>query len=76
MSLMRGKDILHSNGECPRLDAVHAAASRMDAVSIVNGNVCGRFHECWHERFVVFCDFCRYTNLVRKSLSEPRLDLD
>jgi hypothetical protein len=30
---------------------------RMGAVSIVNGNVCERFHECWHERFVVFCDF-------------------
>jgi hypothetical protein len=28
----------------------------MGVVSIVNGNVCGRFHECWHERFVVFCD--------------------
>jgi hypothetical protein len=28
----------------------------MDVVSIVNGNVCGHFHECWHERFVVFCD--------------------
>jgi hypothetical protein len=55
MSLMRGKDMLHSNGECPRLDAVHAA-ERMDAVSIVNGNVCGRFHECWHGRFIVFCD--------------------
>jgi hypothetical protein len=26
----------------------------MGVVSIVNGNVCGRFHECWHERFVVF----------------------
>jgi hypothetical protein len=26
MSLMRGKDTLHSNGGCPRLDAVHAAA--------------------------------------------------
>jgi hypothetical protein len=56
MSLVRVKDILHSNGGCPRLDAVHAAASRMDAVSIVNGNVCGRFHESWHERFDVFCD--------------------
>jgi hypothetical protein len=56
MSIMRGKDILNSNGGCPRLDAVHAAAKRMDAVSTVNGNVCGRFHECWHERFVVFCD--------------------
>jgi hypothetical protein len=38
------------------LDAVHAAAQRMGAVSIVNGNVCGRFHECWHERVDVFCD--------------------
>jgi hypothetical protein len=56
MSNMRGKDTLHLNGGCPRLDAVHAAAQRMDVVSIVNGNVCGRFHECWHERFVVFCD--------------------
>jgi hypothetical protein len=26
MSSMRGKDTLHSNGGCPRLDAVHAAA--------------------------------------------------
>jgi hypothetical protein len=25
MSSMRGKDTLHSNGGCPRLDAVHAA---------------------------------------------------
>jgi hypothetical protein len=56
MSNMRGKDTLHSNGGCPRLDAVHATAERMDAVSIVDGNVCGRFHECWHEMFVVFCD--------------------
>jgi hypothetical protein len=54
MSNMRGKDTLHSNEGCPRLDAVHPAASRMGVVSIVNGNVCGRFHECWHERFVVF----------------------
>jgi hypothetical protein len=45
MSIMRGKDTLHSNGGCPRLDAVHAAAWRMDTVSIVNGNVCGRFHD-------------------------------
>jgi hypothetical protein len=56
MSNMRGKDTLHSNGGCPRLDAVHAAAKRMGAVSIVNSNVCGRFHERWDERFVVFCD--------------------
>jgi hypothetical protein len=26
MSSMRGKDTLHSNGGCPRLDVVHAAA--------------------------------------------------
>jgi hypothetical protein len=26
MSIMRGKDTLHSNGGFPRLDAVHAAA--------------------------------------------------
>jgi hypothetical protein len=26
ISLMRGKDTLHSNGGCPSLDAVHAAA--------------------------------------------------
>jgi hypothetical protein len=45
MSIMRGKDTLHSNGGCPRLDVVHAAAWRMDTVSIVNGNVCGRFRD-------------------------------
>jgi hypothetical protein len=56
MSSMRGKDTLHSNGGCPRLDAVHATTYHMNVVSIVNGDVCGRFHECWHERFVVFCD--------------------
>jgi hypothetical protein len=52
---MRGKEPLHSKGAYLRLDAVHAA-KHMGAVSIVNGNVCGRLHECWHERFVVFCD--------------------
>jgi hypothetical protein len=45
MSIMRGKDTLHSNGGCPRLDAVHAAAWRMDTISIVNSNVCGRFRD-------------------------------
>jgi hypothetical protein len=54
---MRGKDALHSNGEYLRLDAVHAMALRIDAVSIVNGNECGCFHEYWHERFRMFCDF-------------------
>jgi hypothetical protein len=37
-------------GRCPCSD------KRMVFVSIVNGNVCGRSHECWHERLVVFCD--------------------
>jgi hypothetical protein len=45
MSIMRGKDTLHSNGGSPRLDAVHAMALRMDTVSIVNGNVWGRFRD-------------------------------
>jgi hypothetical protein len=45
MSNMQGKDTLHSNGGCPRLDAVHAAAWRMDTVPIVNGNVYGRFRD-------------------------------
>jgi hypothetical protein len=69
MTNMRGKDTLHSNGGCLRLDAIHAAAWWMDTISIVISNVCGRFHECWHERFVVFCDLCRYTNHVSKLLS-------
>jgi hypothetical protein len=34
MPIMRGKDTLHSNGGFPRLDDVHAAALRMDTVSI------------------------------------------
>jgi hypothetical protein len=37
-------------GRCPCSD------KRMGTISIVNGNVCGCFRECWHERFVVFCD--------------------
>jgi hypothetical protein len=37
-------------GRCPCSD------KRMGDVSIVNSNVCGSFHECWHERFVVFGD--------------------
>jgi hypothetical protein len=45
MSNMRGKDTLHSNGGCLRLDAVHAAAWRMDTISIVNGSVCGPFRD-------------------------------
>jgi hypothetical protein len=45
MSIMWGKDTLHSNGGCPMLDAVHATAWCMDTVSIVNGNVCGCFRD-------------------------------
>jgi hypothetical protein len=37
-------------GRCPRSD------KRVGVVSIVNGNVCRRFRECWHGRFDVFCD--------------------
>jgi hypothetical protein len=43
MSNMQGKDTLHSNGGCLRLDVVHAVAWRMDTISIVNGNVCEHF---------------------------------
>jgi hypothetical protein len=54
---MRGKDALHSNRECLRLDAIHGVVLCMDAVSIVNGNVCGRFRECWNEKFGMFVEF-------------------
>jgi hypothetical protein len=37
-------------GRCP------CSKKRMGAVSLVNGNVCGRFRGCWHERFDMFCD--------------------
>ena len=47
------------------------SVGRMDAASIVSGNVWERFHECWHERFnayiFVLSIFCRYTN--RDSIS-------
>ena len=34
------------------------SVERMDAASIVNGNVWGRFHVCWHERFNEYiCQF-------------------
>jgi hypothetical protein len=45
MSIMRGKDTLHSNGGCPSLDTFYAAAWHMDTISIVNGTVCGRFRD-------------------------------
>jgi hypothetical protein len=54
MSNMRGKDTLHSNGGCLRLDVVHAAALRMDTVSILNGNVCEHFRDvlAWKVHFL------------------------
>jgi hypothetical protein len=52
---MRGKDALHSNGECLRLGAIHAAVVCMDVVSIVNGNVCGCFRECSAGTLTSFC---------------------
>jgi hypothetical protein len=60
MMNMRGKDTLHSNGGCLRLDVVHAAAWCMDTVSIVNDNVCGRFRDVLARKVL----FCRYTNHV------------
>jgi hypothetical protein len=44
------KRSIYEVGRCPCSD------KRMGAVSIVNGIACGHFHECWHERFVVFRD--------------------
>jgi len=42
------------------------SVERMDAASIVSGNVWEHFHECWHERFnayiYVLSIFCRYAN--------------
>jgi hypothetical protein len=69
MSIMRGKDTLHSNGGFPRLDVVHAAAWRMDTVSISERYCMWTLSWRWHERFV----FCRYTNYVRESLSANRV---
>jgi hypothetical protein len=65
MSNMRGKYTLHSNGGCLRLDAVHAAASRMYVVSIVNGNVCGRFHDVL-ARKVRFLQYITTLRLIAK----------
>jgi hypothetical protein len=73
MSNMRGKDTLHSNGGCPRLDAVHASAKLMGAISVVNGNVCGRF--CDVLAWKVLFSAGTLTSF-RKSLSEYRVVLD
>jgi hypothetical protein len=42
----------------------HAAVLCMGAVSIVNGNVCRCFRECWHEMFGMFYDFSAGTLAV------------
>jgi len=49
---------LEASEHCP------CSVGRMDAASIVSGNVWGRFHVCWHERFknIYLSFFCRYTN--------------
>ena len=39
----------------------------MDAGSIVIGNVWEHFHECWHERFILYCQFSTGT-LTRKRI--------
>jgi hypothetical protein len=75
MSIMRGKDTLHSNGGCPRLDAVHAAAYRMDVVYIANGNVCGRFRDVL-ARNVHFLQVHNSASLVVKRVPySSRLDI-
>jgi hypothetical protein len=56
MSNMQGKDTLHSKRSVSEVGRCPCSGKQMDIISIVNGNVCERFHECWHERFVVFCD--------------------
>jgi hypothetical protein len=74
MSSMRGKDTLHSNGGCLRLDAVHAVAWRMDVVSIVNGNVCGRFRDVLAQ-MVYFLQVHNSASFIAKwVLSSSRLD--
>jgi len=37
----------------------------MAAASIVSGNVWGRFHECWHERFIGYIYICS-VNLLQE----------
>jgi hypothetical protein len=70
MTNMRGKDTLHSNRGCPRLDAVHAAAWCMDTVSIVNSNVCGRFCDvlAWK---VLFCRYTHHVSVIAKRRVTP-----
>ena len=58
----RRKGQLHSNGD---VWGWTLSMQRLDAwmpFLYVNGNVCGRFRECWHERFNYTVIFCRYTN--------------
>jgi hypothetical protein len=69
MTNMRGKDTLNSNGGCLRLDVVHAVAWCMDTISIVNGNVRGRFRDVLAWKVL----FCRYTNHVGE-IAKRRVD--
>jgi hypothetical protein len=64
------KDTLHSNGGYLRLDPVHAATWCMDTVSIVNGNVCGHFHDmlAWK---VLFCGYSNHVSTIAKRRVAP-----
>jgi hypothetical protein len=53
---MRGKDLVHSKRSVSEVGHYPCNDKRKGVISIVNGNVCGRFHECWHERYIVLCD--------------------
>jgi hypothetical protein len=48
-------------GAYPMLDAVHAVASRMDTVSIVNGDVWEHFRDVLARKVI----FCRYITTLR-----------
>jgi hypothetical protein len=56
----RGKDTVHWNGGCLRLDIVHAVTWCMHAISILNGNVCGCFCDVLAQKVL----FYRYTNNI------------
>jgi hypothetical protein len=55
---VHSKRIVSEVGRCPCSD------KRIGTISIVNGNVCLRFHECQHEKFIVSVIFCMYINHV------------
>jgi hypothetical protein len=52
------------------------SVERMDAATILSGNVGGRFRECWHERFnYILLIFYRYTNHDYDKLRTVRIRL-